>query len=323
MILSLISSCASKQIDDNFERMPVPSSFNDITEKVELRDFFGWAWYDRKWFVPKSWRNGRVLLRFGSVNYKAFAFVNGNKAAKHVGGHIPFQADVTELLKFGEQNHITVAVNNEMSDKTLPQGVVVNTFNGTFKQVSPFFDFFPYAGIHRSVLLWFVPNTRIQDLTVVTSTKPDFSTGVIEYDVKYGTSLSTAAESNSRNASDPSHTVEVELLDRNGQSVGKSYTFNGTLVVPRAKLWWPFTMSGDAKPGYLYKLVVRLKLNGTVVDTIYQKVGIRDVKLTKSGLQVNGKLAYLRGFGRHEEQNVGLCSMGKCESMSVMSFFII
>ena len=37
--------------------MPVPSSFNDITTDSLIRDFVGWAWYYRTFFVPSSWKN--------------------------------------------------------------------------------------------------------------------------------------------------------------------------------------------------------------------------------------------------------------------------
>ena len=52
--------------------MPVPSSFNDITEDRSLRDHVGTVWYDRKFFVPQSWSDNKIVwIRFGSVHYKA------------------------------------------------------------------------------------------------------------------------------------------------------------------------------------------------------------------------------------------------------------
>ena len=59
--------------------MPVPASFNDITTDVELRDFTGWAWYDREFFLPKSWNvdNEIVKVRVGSTNYEAIVWING------------------------------------------------------------------------------------------------------------------------------------------------------------------------------------------------------------------------------------------------------
>lgn len=53
--------------------MPVPSSYNDITEDYDLREHVGTVWYDRKFFLPASWsQNKLVWIRFGSVHYEAF-----------------------------------------------------------------------------------------------------------------------------------------------------------------------------------------------------------------------------------------------------------
>lgn len=51
--------------------MPVPSSYNDITEERWLRDFIGWVWYEKAFYVPPSWITTpkRVILRFESVFY--------------------------------------------------------------------------------------------------------------------------------------------------------------------------------------------------------------------------------------------------------------
>lgn len=53
--------------------MPVPASYNDITQDRWLRDHVGTVWYDRKFFVPQSWSDSKTLvfIRFGSVHYKS------------------------------------------------------------------------------------------------------------------------------------------------------------------------------------------------------------------------------------------------------------
>ena len=51
--------------------MPVPSSYNDITEDRNLRDFIGWVWYEKEVYAPRAWENNetRVVLRFEATNY--------------------------------------------------------------------------------------------------------------------------------------------------------------------------------------------------------------------------------------------------------------
>lgn len=52
--------------------MPVPASYNDITEDKTIRDHVGLVWYDRTFYVPEAWRQSSLVwLRFGSVHYAA------------------------------------------------------------------------------------------------------------------------------------------------------------------------------------------------------------------------------------------------------------
>ena len=51
--------------------MPVPSSYNDITQEKSLRDFTGWVWYDREFFIPSTWNDKRVVIRIDSARYYA------------------------------------------------------------------------------------------------------------------------------------------------------------------------------------------------------------------------------------------------------------
>ena len=55
--------------------MPVPSSFNEITQNRSLREFVGWVWYDREAWVPASWGRGQncITLRFESAHYNCIA----------------------------------------------------------------------------------------------------------------------------------------------------------------------------------------------------------------------------------------------------------
>lgn len=53
--------------------MPVPSSYQDLSQERDRMNYIGWVWYDRDFWVPSEWNesNKRVSLRFGSVNYYA------------------------------------------------------------------------------------------------------------------------------------------------------------------------------------------------------------------------------------------------------------
>lgn len=73
--------------------IPVPCSWNDLFE--DARDYLCLAWYRHEVWVPSSWRGQRVFLRVCSVNYAAKVWVNGQLVAQHLGGHLPFVADIS------------------------------------------------------------------------------------------------------------------------------------------------------------------------------------------------------------------------------------
>ena len=88
----------------------VPASWNE--QLPELDSFLGPAWYERTVWAPLGLTpRQRVFLRFGSVNYSCEVYFNGERAGAHEGGHLPFEVDVTCLLRSsGEPNLLVLRV---------------------------------------------------------------------------------------------------------------------------------------------------------------------------------------------------------------------
>ncbi|XP_046998789.1 beta-glucuronidase-like isoform X1 [Schistocerca americana] len=274
--------------------MPVPASYNDVTQLKEVRDHVGLVWYDRRFFVPRSWQspNIRVWLRFGSATYAAEVWVNGNKVMEHDIGHLPFQSEVTSVIIYGGNNLVTVAVSNLLNNVTIPQGsfTTLETTNGTKTYQSYTFDFFNYAGIDRPVYLYTTPGVCIDDISITTDYLPD-GTGSVQYNVTVdGQSADLVS-------------CTTSLLDAEGQVVANSTGFSGELTVTNANAWWPYLM--NPVPGYLYTLVVHVISPDGASDDIYRlPVGIRRLTWDSSSFLINGKPIYIRGFGRHEDSDI-------------------
>jgi len=77
-------------------------------------------WYQREFECTAD--GGRILLRFGAVDFAARVWVNGQLVATHEGGHTPFMADVTEALDPSGRQVVTVAVTDDPHDLTQPRG---------------------------------------------------------------------------------------------------------------------------------------------------------------------------------------------------------
>ncbi|XP_073697113.1 beta-glucuronidase-like [Garra rufa] len=276
--------------------MPVPSSYNDITQDAKIRDFIGWVWYEKDVWVPARWiqdRGTQIVLRVGSAHYYSVLWVNGVKMTEHAGGHLPFEADISGVLRQSNANpcRITIAVNNTLTLETLPPGTI-QYMNDRTRYPSGYFvqninfDFFNYAGIHRSVLLYTTPKAHIDDITVETTFSDNI--GLVSYNVSVLGSSKPA--------------VKVTLSAHDGRCVASADGTRGVLKITDVNLWWPYLMHEN--PAYLYSMEVQATAEDGQTDVYTLPVGIRTVKVTKTQFLINNKPFYFHGVNKHEDADI-------------------
>ena len=132
---------------DTASSLRVPGDWN--TQRPELYMYEGTIWYRQK-FNHNPAPGRRSFLYFGAANYEAVVGVNGAAVARHVGGFTPFNIEVTDRLRDGD-NTVIVKVDNKRVREGVP------TINS---------DWWNYGGITRSVYLVDVPETFIRDYSV-------------------------------------------------------------------------------------------------------------------------------------------------------------
>lgn len=260
---------------DDAINMPVPASYNELTEDEQLREHYGWVFYQRTVSVPVIYRTQRVMLRMEAVTHKAKVYWNDQFLCEHKGGFLPFEAEITPYIKSGE-NRLTIAVDNRIDRTTLPVGGEAPSFASEERNVQqrnyPRFDFFNYCGITRPVKIYTTPKEYIEDVTLIPSIEGD--DGIIDYCVQL---------------SQEQLPVSVRVLDKNGVQVGSAQGPGGRIVIPHAHLWMP----GD---GYLYQVQV------TAGEDVYTlPFGIRTVKVEGARFLINGRPFYFKGYGKHED----------------------
>jgi beta-glucuronidase len=257
--------------------MAVPASFNDIAADPAVREYFGDVWYQTTVRVPRGWDGRRIVLHFESATHRATAWVNGTEVVSHEGGYTPFEAEVTEQVRAGQEALLTVVVNNTLNWQSIPPGVIEDTPYG--KRQVYWHDFFNYAGIHRPVWLYTTDRAHLTDVTVVTGL--DGAAGSVRYTVE------------AENAD--GGRVDVVLRDADGAEVARGTGPSGTLVVENVHRWAP----GD---GYLYDLELRLVgEGGELLDSYHQSVGVRTVAVDGTRFLINGEPFHFTGFGKHED----------------------
>lgn len=260
------------------ERIPVPASFQDFYTSKDVREYAGDLWYERELFIPGEWEGKKVFVRFGSATHRAQVYVNGVKVAEHEGGFLPFCADVTDVVRYNAVNRLVVKVNNELNVANIPCGTTVTLSNGK-KMTKPYFDFFNYSGLHRSVHLVALPMESVFDLDLT-------------YEIE-----GTNARVSYRVATTGEHAVQLSLLDEEGRQAAYAEGKEGVLEVKDARLW-------QVRDAYLYRLVIQIVDEDEVLDEYVQEIGIRIVEVKGKDILINGKPVYLKGFGKHEDSDV-------------------
>ena len=131
---------------DTSNQLNVPGDWN--TQEDDLFFYEGTVWYKKSFLYSKS--DKRAFLYFGAVNYDAKVYLNGEKLGEHQGGFTPFNFEVTDKVKDGE-NFVIVKVDNKRKLEQIP---TVNS------------DWYNFGGITRSVKLIEVPQTYVQDYSL-------------------------------------------------------------------------------------------------------------------------------------------------------------
>lgn len=254
----------------------VPASWNEIF--ADDRDNLGPAFYQTRFALPWGWSDKRICLRFGSVGYLAQVWLNGEYLGGHEGGHLPFTFDITDKAR-AEANLLVVRVDGRMQPNHVPPGNVtqrdpLDMFSEHRRYPDTTYDFYPFCGIQRPVLLCAVPHDGIEDITVTTDIEG--STGVVRVQTRISGEGQAALRGQGAAFNAPISNGSAELR------------------VANAQLW------GIGQPN-LYELTIEQTDGATVTDRYTLDVGIRTVRVVGDQLLLNGVPVYLRGFGRHED----------------------
>ena len=124
-----------------------PAAWNGVRE----------AWMQRTVRVPADWAGDRILLHFEAVAGKAQVFVNGQKVAENFDLFLPFEADVTDFVRPGEEADIRVFVQSQK---------LFEDHSGVGRRIVPAGSMWGYYidGLWQDVYLQRRPAVRIDDV---------------------------------------------------------------------------------------------------------------------------------------------------------------
>lgn len=252
------------------------------------------GWLKKDFTVPADWRGGRVVLRFDAVAGECKVYVNGKLAGEHFDMHMPFELDVTDLVKFGERNEVSVGVRSgKFFEKQHPvhEKAFVTYPNGSMTA--------PLLGIWQDVFLLYKPDVYVDDIFA----KPFVGKGELEFDVQIANKSGSErqlvlkgsiyewinqAGGDVLSAPEPKWTLSkspaLSLPDTKVAVPANSSKLVTVKVAPdgKLKLWSP------NEPN-LYMSLFEIAEGGKVEDKKTARFGWREFKIVGDHFELNGE----------------------------------
>jgi beta-glucuronidase len=260
----------------------VPYAWNATDESPDsMRGAVGW--YRKDFRVPRAASGTSWILRFESVNYRATVYLNGHIVARHEGGYIPFEVDLTGKLRRGT-NHLLVRADSRRSTTTIPPLKTLS--NGL-----PSGGWWNYGGILREVYLRKARSVDLESFVARPSLpcRTCSATVLVQATLRNLTGHKQVARIRAAIGGERAAIPKVTLAPHQTRVVATK------VGIARPRLWAP----GAAQ---LYQVSAAVSVGHAQAGGWSAHIGIRSIKVNKQGrLLINGEPVTLRGASFHEE----------------------
>ena len=226
------------------------------------------AFYRRTFTVPDNWKGREVFLNLAGTKSGTYVYVNGEEIGYCEDSKDLARFRITDALKSGE---------NELVLK------IYRYTQGSWLECQ---DFWRISGEERDVYLSSEKTLSGFDFSVVSTTTPDFQTGLFQLKM---------------HANAPTE-VFYELLDKDGKTVADAiFEFSGDILtvmdsIPAPRLW-------SAETPNLYTLLLRVNGEYTRFHVGFRHLEMATVKdgdREVMAFLVNGQPVKFKGVNLHE-----------------------
>lgn len=239
----------------------------------ENQNHYGWGWYQKTLNIPAGWKNKNIILQFGAINHTSYIYINGIKAAEHIGdGFNKFFVTLNGKINYGKDNIITVACNNDYGKNKVPYGSS--------------FDWPNDGGLIRPVAL-IVSDKPAAAYIHVTPVLKDNSSGLVNIKLGFDAPLHDKLQFEITISEENQETKNIIY-----QSIQKGIWNNKEAVMeielPKVNPWH-FDFPN------LYRIDVTVIKDKKATDRISTNIGFRELKFVKGQTFLNGERVKLMG----------------------------
>ena len=226
-----------------------------------------------------------VILDIDGAYMNAEIYFNDDKLAEHPHGYTPFLVDLTDHVRFGRTNKLSIFTNDS----------------------HPSTRWYSGAGLYRDVFLWTGGEVRVEpwDLFITTPEADESGAKVV---LSYQIASDVDGEAVVKAEIPGVATAAAQVTVKKGEKVPVELE----LTVTNPRLW-----SVDTPE--LYQVLTEISLDGQITDTAENTFGIRTISFDAvHGFRLNGKSMKMRGGCIHHDHGVlGAASFPAAEERKV------
>ena len=234
------------------------------------------GFYRRTITIPETWKDKRVFVHFDGVYSAAVVWVNGKYVGYSQDSNTDAEFDITDFVTTGD---------NQLSVR------VYRWCDGSYLEGQ---DMWHLSGIHRDVYLVATPKVFVSDHYISSTLNDNATSG----------SMSVKLTVDNRNAVSANKTLQVSLLDRDGNQIAtETETYSGTAKAEKTITFGNLSSlhPWSAEDPYLYTVVVSQKdENGAEEMAFSTKYGFKTVTISGTQLLVNGKRIFVKGVNTQD-----------------------
>ncbi len=222
--------------------------------------------------APDNWKDKRVFIVFEGAMTDTEVKINGQLAGPvHQGGFYQFEYEITNILKFGQENLLEAIVSKMSSNERI----------NLAERKS---DYWVFGGIYRPVYLKVVPNEYISWTAIDGKANGEFNIDIhLNEIIKPGQ-------------------VEAQIIKNNGTLFGSKFstTFNAEDTIIRLSTQVPNPETWTAESPNLYSVDISLKREEKIIHIIREQFGFRTIEVREGkGIFLNENRIILKGCDRH------------------------
>jgi len=251
------------------ETILVPFAPESARSGVGHRDFIRAIWYHRRISVPEAWRDMRILLHFGAVDYECEAYIDGVLVGQHYGGTSSFTFNLTTHVHPGGEHDLVVYAADDTRSGLQPGGKQSPRFASygcMYTRTTGIWQTVWLEGVSAAGLetVQYLPDIHGGRLVIVPWFRGD--TGSLRLLVEVSASGSSVGETEV--VATPGVPVAVTLRD--------------------LRLWNP-------EDPFLYDVTLSvLSSDGSVLDRVQSYAGVRSLRVVENRILLNEHPVYLR-----------------------------